>query len=135
MPPDEMRHVDRQLRVAIEHAGIDQPDRRHDQREFAADRARGVEAVELLRVVELERRMHEHEHPELRATSVQNGSNCGVVEKQTVGLRGDDDALEAELVLAAVELLERVGAAERVGVRGADEAARIVASPPSWPCR
>src|SRR5712691_9377884 len=38
----EVRHVNREARMAIEHAGIDQPDGRHDQREFAADRARGV---------------------------------------------------------------------------------------------
>ena len=48
----EMRHVHGQLRMAIEYAGIDQTDGRHDQRELAADAARGVVGVELLGAIE-----------------------------------------------------------------------------------
>ena len=109
----EVRHVHGEIGVAVEHAGIDQPDRRHDQREFAADRTRGVEAVELLRVVELERRMHEHEQAELFRLGPER-LVFGVVEKEPVGLRRDHHALEAELVLAAVELLHGLGAAMRM---------------------
>src|SRR6202043_3362588 len=61
----EMRHVHGELGMTVEHAGIDQPDGRHDQRELAADAARGVVGVELLGAIELERRVHEHEQPKL----------------------------------------------------------------------
>src|SRR3981189_594748 len=60
----QMRDVDREAGMAVEDAGIYHPERRHDQRKFAPDRARGVVAVELLREIELQRRMHEHEHAE-----------------------------------------------------------------------
>ena len=112
--------------MAVEHAGIDQPDRRHHQRELAADRARGVVAVELLGLVELERGMHEHEHVELRAFGPER-LELGRIEIKVVGLRSDHHAGKAELVLAAGELAQRLGAAERIGVGGADEAAGIVA--------
>src|SRR5262245_35088797 len=120
-----MRHVHGEARMAVEHAGIDQAYRRHDQRELAADRARGVEAVELLRIVELERRMHKHEQAELFRLGPER-LVFGIVEEQPVGLRRDYDALKAELVLAAGQLLHGLGPAMRVRMRGADETARIV---------
>ena len=115
-----------QAGMAVEHAGIDQPDRRHDQREFAADAARGVVGVELLRVVEFERRMHEHEHAELLGLAPERFDRR-IVDPFAVEFRADGHALEAELVAATRQLLERRGAAERMRVRGADEAARVVA--------
>ena len=48
----EMRHVHGQFGMAVEHAGIDQADGRHDQRELAADAARGVVGVELFGAIE-----------------------------------------------------------------------------------
>ena len=81
----EVCHVYGEVRMAVEHAGIDQPDRRHDQREFAADRARGVEAVELLRVVELERWVHEHEQAKLLRLGPERRV-FGAIEKEPVGL-------------------------------------------------
>ena len=49
------------------------------------------------------------------------------IEPDPVELGGDDDAREAELVGAARELSHCVGPAERMGMRGADEAAGISA--------
>src|SRR5579863_6854856 len=115
-----------QAGMAVEYAGIDQADRRHDQREFAADAARGVVGVELLRLIELERRMHEHEQAEL-LDLVPERLDRRIIDPLAVELRTDGHALETELVAAAGQFLERGGAAERVRVRGADEAARIVA--------
>ena len=69
--------------------------------------------------------MHEHPHAEPldfapeRLVSVR-------VEKRAVVLGRDHHALTPELVPTAVEFLERFGAAERVGVRGRDEAAGVV---------
>src|SRR5665811_896260 len=57
----EMRHVHHERRMAVEHAAIDQPGRGHDQREFTPDRPRRVVGIELLREIQLERRMHENE--------------------------------------------------------------------------
>src|SRR5215211_494150 len=122
----EMRHMHGQLRMTIEHAGVDQPDRRHDQREFASDRARGVVAVELLRMVELERRVYEHEHAEAGGFGPER-LELRRVEEQAFGFRRDDHAGKPELVAAAGELAGRGGAAERMRVRGADEAAGVVA--------
>src|SRR5215471_3630082 len=85
--------------VSNEHAGIDQPDRRYDERELAADRARRVVAVEPKRMIELERRMHEHEHAELLALAPER-LELGCVDEAPVLLRRDGDALEAELVTA-----------------------------------
>ena len=69
--------------------------------------------------------MHEHEHPKLRRFRPDRLVG-GVVEEFAVVLGGDDHAFGAELVPAAVELLQRIGAAERIGVRRADEAAWII---------
>ena len=70
--------------------------------------------------------MHEHEQAEL-ADLVPERLERRIVDEFAVELGRDGDALEAELVAAALELLERRGAAERMGMRGADEAAGIVA--------
>ena len=122
----EVRHVNDQVGVTVEHPRIDQPDRRHHQRELAADRARGVVAVELLGLIELERGVHEHEQSELRAFRPER-LEFRRIEIEIGGLRGYHHARKAELVLAAGKLAKGFGAAERVGVRGADEAAGIVA--------
>src|SRR5258708_39577512 len=63
----EMGHVHDEAGVAVEYPGIDQPDRRHDEGELAPDRTRRIVAVEGLREIELQRRMHEDEHAELFA--------------------------------------------------------------------
>src|SRR5215204_5359420 len=120
-----MRHVHGEVGMSVEHAGIDQPDRRHDQREFASDRAGGVETIELLRIIQLQRRMDEHEHAETRDFGPER-LELWVVEKQPVGLRGDHHALKSELVLTAVELLHGVRAAKRMCMSCADEAAGII---------
>ena len=70
--------------------------------------------------------MHEHEHAEL-ADFVPERLDRRIVDPLAVEFRRDGDALVAELMPAARQFLERVGAAERVGVGGADEAAGIIA--------
>src|SRR2546421_567071 len=60
----EMGHVDGKFGMTVEHAGIDQPDGRHNQRELASHRARRVVAVKLFGLVELQGGMHEYEQPE-----------------------------------------------------------------------
>src|SRR5580693_6985034 len=107
--------------MAVEHAGIDQADRRHDQRKLAAHPARRVVGIELLRMIELKRGMHEYEHAEL-ADLAPERFHAGIVDPLAVELGTDGHALEAKLVTAARKLLERLSAAERMRVRGADEA-------------
>ena len=70
--------------------------------------------------------MHEHEHAELFNFAPER-LDCRIVDPLAVELRADGDTRESELVAAACELLEGFGAAERVGVRRADEAAWIIA--------
>ena len=70
--------------------------------------------------------MHEHEHAEL-SHFVPERLDRRIVDPFAVEFRGDGDTLVAELVPAARQFLERGGAAERVGVGGADEAAGIIA--------
>ena len=70
--------------------------------------------------------MHKHEHAEL-AHFVPERLDLRLIDVFTVELRGDGDALEAKLVAAAPKLLERRGAAERMGMRRADETAGIIA--------
>ena len=112
----EMRHVHDELRMAVEHAGVDQADGRHHQREFAADRARGVVAVELLRIVELQRRMHEHEQAELLGLGPERLKRR-IVDELAIHLRRDDYAGRAELLRAAVEFAERLRPAEPLLLR------------------
>src|ERR1019366_9835886 len=92
----------------------------------APDRTRGVEAIELLREIELEGRVDEDEHSQPRDLAPER-LETRIVEKQPIAFRGDHDALKAELEPAAIELLNGVGAAERMGMRRPDEASRIVA--------
>ena len=70
--------------------------------------------------------MHEDEHVEF-GDFVPERLERRIVDEFAVELGGDHHALEAELMAAAGELFERRGAAERMRVRGADEAPRIVA--------
>ena len=77
--------------MTVEHAGIDQPDRRHDQGKLPADRACSVVAVELLRIVELERRMHEHEQAEPHDLGPER-LEFRRIEEQPVHFRGDHHA-------------------------------------------
>src|SRR5271170_3741698 len=70
--------------------------------------------------------MHEHKHAE-PAHFVPERLDRWIVDPFAVELRGDGHALETELVPAAIELLERSRAAKRMGVRGADETAGIIA--------
>src|SRR5260370_25954655 len=70
--------------------------------------------------------MQENEYVELTAFAPE-GFKRRIVDELSIELRSDDDTLEAELVTAAGELLERRIATERMGMRGADEASRIVA--------
>ena len=113
--------MDHEIGMAVEDAGVDQPDRRHDQRELAPDGARGVVGVEGLGIVELQRGMHEHEQPAPRRLGPE-GLQLGRVEEQAVDFRGDDHAREAQLHRAARQFPERVSAADGMHVGGADEA-------------
>ena len=70
--------------------------------------------------------MHENEHVELASFAPERFKRR-IVDELSIEFRSDDDTLEAELVTAAGELLERRVATERMGMRGADEASRIVA--------
>ena len=70
--------------------------------------------------------MHEHEHAEL-ADLLPERLEARIVDPLAVEFGGDGDALETEFVPAAIELLERRSAAERVRMRRADEASGIVA--------
>src|SRR5215813_321533 len=110
-PAAEMRHMHGEVGVTIEHAGIDQPDGRHDQRELAPDRACRVVPVELLRVIELERRVHEHEHAEPGGLGPERLERRRI-EEQAVGLRRDDHAVETELVATPREFAQRRRPAE-----------------------
>src|SRR5207342_2305390 len=68
----------------------------------------------------------ENEQVELRAFGPER-LELGRVEIKVVALRGDHHAGKAQLVLAAGELAKSLGAAERIGMGGADEAAGIIA--------
>src|SRR5215831_5521103 len=57
---------------------------------FAPNRTRRIEAVELLRIIKPQRRVHEHEHPQPRGFGPE-WLECGIVEKKAVGLRRDDN--------------------------------------------
>src|SRR5215471_13878212 len=70
--------------------------------------------------------MHENEHAELVAFGPER-LIVGRIEELAVGLRRNDDALEPQLVLATVELLQRIQPAARIRMGGADKANRIVA--------
>ncbi len=69
--------------------------------------------------------MHEYEHAEPFAFRPE-WLVVGRIETLAIGLRRDDDAPKPEFMLAAVELFQRLRPAERIGMRRADEAARIV---------
>ena len=60
----QMRHLNGEIGMAIEHAGIDQPDRRHHQRKFPSYGPRRVVSVEFARIVQSQCRVHEHIHAE-----------------------------------------------------------------------
>ena len=120
-----MRHVYGELGMAVEHAGIDQADRRHDQREFAADRTCRIEAIELLRIFNFSAGWTNTNMPS-RATSVQNGSNSGHQETGPSVSEVITTPSKSKLVLAAVELAHCLRAAERVRMCRADEAAGII---------
>src|SRR5262245_63559782 len=55
----EMRHVDGQGRIAVEHAGVDQPDRGHHEGKFAADRTRHLVCRLLLEKKKIQRGVQE----------------------------------------------------------------------------
>src|SRR5262249_13878068 len=114
-----MRHMDGESRMGVEYTGIDEQACRYDRREFATDRAPGVEAIELMRIVEIERGVHEDEQAELLRLGPER-LVFGVVEKKPIGLRRNHHALKAELVLAAGELFHGLGPAMRMRVRSAD---------------
>src|SRR6266849_9554894 len=124
-----MRHMDREAGMAVENTRIDKSNGRHDQRKFASDRARGVVAVELLGLVELQCRMHEYEHAELLALRPER-LELRRVEIEVVGLGRDHHAGKAEIVLAAAQLAQGLCAPERIGMRRTDETAGIIAFSP-----
>src|ERR1051325_3438012 len=121
-----MRHMHGERGMAVEQAGIDEPDRGHDQGEFPPHRAGCVVTIELLGLIELERWVDEDEHVEL-ADFLPEWVKRRIVDEFALELGGDHNALEAELMATAGKFFERCGTAERMGVRGADEAPPIIA--------
>src|SRR6185312_8671661 len=105
----EVRHVNRQAGMAVQHAGIDQANHAHDERELASDRARRVEGVELLGPVELERRMDENEHPALLRFRPKR-LELRRIDEEAVELRADDDARKTQIRRAARKLFESIRA-------------------------
>src|SRR5262249_48623588 len=99
----EMGRVDGQGRIAVEHAGVDQPDRGHHEGKFAADRTRHVVAVELPGLIELQRGVHENKQAEPRAFGPE-WLEFVRIEIKAARLRGDYHAGKAEFVFAARQL-------------------------------
>ena len=118
--------MNREIGMAVEYAGVDQPYCRHHQGKFATDRARGVIAIELLGLFELERGVHEHEEAKAGAFGPKR-LEFGRVQIKIVGFRRYHHTGKTELVLAPGELPQCVGSAERIGMRSPDEPAGIIA--------
>jgi hypothetical protein len=77
-------------------------------------------------MVEREGGMNEHEQAAARRFRPER-LELGRVQRHAVDLRDNDDAGESQLHRAARELAQRLRAAERMDVGGADEAPRIPA--------
>src|SRR5262245_19640281 len=99
----EMRELDLQRRQLVEEPAVDDPDRRHHERELPAEHAAEVVGVELRPGNDLRQRMDEHIKPEIAGRTPERPQRFGI-ERLTLQLRADDNPRKAELDRTALEL-------------------------------